>query len=129
MKFGALLMPSHPPERSIGDGQQRDLADLKRLDALEFEEAWIGEHFTASWEPCPAPEPVDRSGTLANKADKAGALGSPASVITIPSEQLTGWRIWIIWLKGDINSAWVLAHYRLTTSSSALMSVAGKTVE
>jgi hypothetical protein len=32
-------MPSHPPERSIGDGQQRDLEDLERLDALDFEEA------------------------------------------------------------------------------------------
>ena len=47
MKFGAFLMPSHPPERSIGDGQRRDLEDLERLDALGFEEAWIGEHFTA----------------------------------------------------------------------------------
>jgi alkanesulfonate monooxygenase SsuD/methylene tetrahydromethanopterin reductase-like flavin-dependent oxidoreductase (luciferase family) len=56
MKFGALLMPSHPPERSIRDGQKRDLAELELLDALGFEEAWIGEHFTANWEPCPAPD-------------------------------------------------------------------------
>ena len=55
MKFGAFLMPTHPPERSIRDGQCWDLDDLERLDALGFEEAWIGEHFTAAWEPCPAP--------------------------------------------------------------------------
>ncbi len=48
MKFGALLMPSHPPERGIRDGQREDLNDLERLDALGFEEARIGEHFTAA---------------------------------------------------------------------------------
>ncbi len=41
MKFGALLMPSHPPERSVRDGQLWDLHDLDRLDALGFEEAWV----------------------------------------------------------------------------------------
>jgi hypothetical protein len=46
MKLGAFLMPSHPPERSIRDGQRWDLSDLEQLDALGFEEAWIGEHFT-----------------------------------------------------------------------------------
>ena len=56
MKLGALLMPSHPPERSIGDGQRLDLEEIERLDALGFEEAWIGEHYTAAWEPCPAPD-------------------------------------------------------------------------
>jgi alkanesulfonate monooxygenase SsuD/methylene tetrahydromethanopterin reductase-like flavin-dependent oxidoreductase (luciferase family) len=56
MKLGALLMPSHPPERAISDGQRWDLEELERLDALGFEEAWIGEHFTAPWEPCPAPD-------------------------------------------------------------------------
>jgi alkanesulfonate monooxygenase SsuD/methylene tetrahydromethanopterin reductase-like flavin-dependent oxidoreductase (luciferase family) len=56
MKIGALLMPSHPPERSIRDGQLMDLSDLEQLDALGFDEAWIGEHFTAAWEPCPAPD-------------------------------------------------------------------------
>ena len=39
MKLGAFLMPSHPPERSLRDGQQCDLDDLERLDELGFEEA------------------------------------------------------------------------------------------
>jgi hypothetical protein len=38
LKLGAFLMPSHPPERSIGDGQRWDLEDLERLDPLGFEE-------------------------------------------------------------------------------------------
>jgi alkanesulfonate monooxygenase SsuD/methylene tetrahydromethanopterin reductase-like flavin-dependent oxidoreductase (luciferase family) len=43
-------------ERSMGDGQRWDLNDLEQLDALGFEEARIGEHFTAAWEPCLAPD-------------------------------------------------------------------------
>src|SRR5262249_61378362 len=56
MRLGALLMPSHPPERAISDGQRWDLEELERLDDLGFDEAWIGEHFTAAWGPCPAPD-------------------------------------------------------------------------
>lgn len=41
MKFGAFLMPTHPPERSTRDGQRWDLDELERLDAIGFEEAWI----------------------------------------------------------------------------------------
>ena len=56
MKLGAFLMPSHPPERGIREGIAYDLAMLRLLDRLGFDEAWIGEHFTAPWEPCPAPD-------------------------------------------------------------------------
>jgi alkanesulfonate monooxygenase SsuD/methylene tetrahydromethanopterin reductase-like flavin-dependent oxidoreductase (luciferase family) len=56
LKLGALLMPSHPPERPIWAGQSWDLEEIGRLDRLGFAEAWIGEHFTAAWEPCPAPD-------------------------------------------------------------------------
>jgi alkanesulfonate monooxygenase SsuD/methylene tetrahydromethanopterin reductase-like flavin-dependent oxidoreductase (luciferase family) len=68
-------MPSHPPERSIRDGQQRDLDDLERLDALGFEEAWIGEHFTAAWEPCPAPDLLIAQALLRTKRIRLGPLG------------------------------------------------------
>src|ERR1700727_2900017 len=56
MRIGALLMPSHPPERSVVEGQQWDLREIQRLDRFGFDEVWIGEHFTAAWEPCPAPD-------------------------------------------------------------------------
>src|SRR4030095_230474 len=56
MKLGAFIMPSHPPERGIRAGIDYDLAQLRLLDQLGFAEAWIGEHFTAPWEPCPAPD-------------------------------------------------------------------------
>jgi alkanesulfonate monooxygenase SsuD/methylene tetrahydromethanopterin reductase-like flavin-dependent oxidoreductase (luciferase family) len=56
MKLGAFMMPSHPPERPLLDGYAWDLAQLERLDRMGFDEAWIGEHFTAPWEPNPAPD-------------------------------------------------------------------------
>lgn len=56
MKIGFFLMPSHPPERNLFEAHQWDLNFLALADALGFEEAWIGEHFTSPWEPIPAPD-------------------------------------------------------------------------
>ncbi len=56
MRLGAFFMPSHPPERKLWDALQWDLAQLEELDRRGFAEAWIGEHFTAPWEPVPAPD-------------------------------------------------------------------------
>ena len=75
MKLGALLMPSHPPERSISDGLRQDLDHLERLDALGFEEAWIGEHFTTAWEPCPAPDLLIAQALQRTKQIRLGPLG------------------------------------------------------
>ena len=75
MKLGALLMPSHPPERTISDGQCWDLEELERLDALGFAEAWIGEHFTAAWEPCPAPDLLIAQALLRTERIRLGPLG------------------------------------------------------
>lgn len=75
MKLGALLMPSHPPERAIADGQRWDLEELERLDALGFEEAWIGEHFTAAWEPCPAPDLLIAQALVRTERLNLGPLG------------------------------------------------------
>jgi alkanesulfonate monooxygenase SsuD/methylene tetrahydromethanopterin reductase-like flavin-dependent oxidoreductase (luciferase family) len=51
-----FLMPSHPPERPLADAYRWDLQVLEWADRLGFHEAWIGEHFTAPWEPVPAPD-------------------------------------------------------------------------
>jgi alkanesulfonate monooxygenase SsuD/methylene tetrahydromethanopterin reductase-like flavin-dependent oxidoreductase (luciferase family) len=75
MKLGALLMPTHPPERSIRDGQAWDLEELQRLDLLGFEEAWIGEHFTSEWEPCPAPDLLIAQALCRTKRIMLGPLG------------------------------------------------------
>src|SRR5437764_8284214 len=56
MDYGLFTMPSHPPERSLYDGHQWDLQQLRWADELGFSEAWIGEHHTAPWEPHPSPD-------------------------------------------------------------------------
>ena len=56
MKAGVFMMPSHPPERDIYAGHLWDLKHLELCDQLGFHEAWVGEHFTAPWEPNPAPD-------------------------------------------------------------------------
>jgi len=56
MELGLFLMPSHPPERGFKAGQDWDLENLRLADELGYAEAWIGEHFTAPWEPNPCPD-------------------------------------------------------------------------
>jgi alkanesulfonate monooxygenase SsuD/methylene tetrahydromethanopterin reductase-like flavin-dependent oxidoreductase (luciferase family) len=56
MRYGYFMMPMHLPGSDVATTLQTDLAQIDRLDALGFEEAWIGEHFTAEWENIPAPD-------------------------------------------------------------------------
>jgi len=56
MEFGYFAMPSHPPERGLKAGHDWDLQTLRWLDELGYTEAWIGEHYTAPWEPHPSPD-------------------------------------------------------------------------
>jgi|DewCreStandDraft_5_1066085.scaffolds.fasta_scaffold00263_49 alkanesulfonate monooxygenase SsuD/methylene tetrahydromethanopterin reductase-like flavin-dependent oxidoreductase (luciferase family) len=56
MRYGLFLMPLHPPERPVADAYEYDLRTLQAADALGFDEAWIGEHFTSVWENIPAPD-------------------------------------------------------------------------
>lgn len=75
MKLGSLLMPSHPPEASIREGQHWDLNHLGQLDVLGFEEAWIGERHTAAWEPCQAPDLLIAQALLRTKKIRLGPPG------------------------------------------------------
>ncbi len=75
MRLGAFLMPSHPPERSISEGIALDLEELERLDALGFSEAWVGEHFTSTWEPCPAPDLLIAQALQRTRSIRLGSLG------------------------------------------------------
>ena len=75
MRLGAFLMPTHAPETSVADGQDWDLEELERLDALGFDEAWIGEHFTAAWEPCPAPDLLIAQALTRTGRIRLGTLG------------------------------------------------------
>jgi alkanesulfonate monooxygenase SsuD/methylene tetrahydromethanopterin reductase-like flavin-dependent oxidoreductase (luciferase family) len=56
MRYGYFMMPMHLPGSDLGVTLQTDLSQVERLDELGFDEAWIGEHFTAEWENIPAPD-------------------------------------------------------------------------
>jgi alkanesulfonate monooxygenase SsuD/methylene tetrahydromethanopterin reductase-like flavin-dependent oxidoreductase (luciferase family) len=56
MRYGYFMMPMHPPGSDPAETLEIDLAQVRRLDELGFEEAWIGEHFTGEWENIPAPD-------------------------------------------------------------------------
>ena len=81
LKLGAFLMPSHPPERSVLEGHRWDLEELQRLDRLGFSEAWIGEHFTAAWEPCPAPDLLIAQALPLTQDIRLGPLGQERTAI------------------------------------------------
>jgi len=56
MRLGYFAMPLHPPGADPAQTMDEDLAQLATLDRLGYEEAWIGEHFTAQWENIPCPD-------------------------------------------------------------------------
>ena len=72
MKLGLFLMPSHPPERPTFAAHQWDLDCLMMADRYGLSEAWIGEHFTAPWEPVPSPDLVIAQALLKTKQIKLG---------------------------------------------------------
>src|SRR5881396_2574745 len=76
MDYGLFTMPSHPPERSLYDGHQWDLQQLRWADELGFSEAWIGEHHTAPWEPHPAPDLLVAQALMQTKRRRIGPGGS-----------------------------------------------------
>ena len=75
MEIGLFTMPSHPPERSLFDGQQWDLQVLRWADELGYKEAWIGEHHAAEWEPHPAPDLLVAQALLQTKQIRLGPGG------------------------------------------------------
>lgn len=67
------MMPSHPPERDLRVGFEWDLEHITLCDKLGFSEAWIGEHFTAPWEPNPAPDILIAQALLRTRNIRLGA--------------------------------------------------------
>ena len=75
MLLGYFSMPSHPPERGLKAGHDWDLQTLRWLDELGYDEAWIGEHHTAPWEPHPSPDLLIAQALLQTKRMKIGPGG------------------------------------------------------
>ena len=75
MRLGMFTMPSHPPERGLGEGHDWDLQNLIWADELGFEEAWVGEHHAMVWEPHPSPDLLVVEGFRATKNIRIGTGG------------------------------------------------------
>ncbi|MEY2471757.1 MAG: limonene 1,2-monooxygenase [Actinomycetota bacterium] len=56
LKFGIFLAPFHPVGQNPTLALERDLELIQRLDALGYDEAWIGEHHSAGYEIIASPE-------------------------------------------------------------------------
>jgi limonene 1,2-monooxygenase len=54
--FGIFLAPFHPVGQNPTLALERDLQLIEHLDALGFDEAWIGEHHSAGYEIIASPE-------------------------------------------------------------------------
>src|SRR5215469_13454024 len=55
MRLGLFMMPVHPPGRVLADTLAEDEEKALYADRLGFDELWLGEHFSATTEPIPAP--------------------------------------------------------------------------
>jgi len=56
MRFGIFMAPFHPVGQNPTLALERDLELIQHLDALGFDEAWIGEHHSAGYEIIASPE-------------------------------------------------------------------------
>src|SRR5215831_15817565 len=56
MRFGIFLAPFHALRQSPTLALERDLELLEHLDALGYDEAWIGEHHSGGHEIIASPE-------------------------------------------------------------------------
>src|SRR6478609_4136211 len=56
LRFGIFMPPMHPVGQSPSLLMRRDVELVQHLDALGFDEAWIGEHHSSGFETIASPE-------------------------------------------------------------------------
>ena len=79
MRFGAFLAPYHAPGDNPTLALERDLELIARLDALGFDEAWVGEHHSTGWETIASPELF-----LAVAAERTRHIRLGTGVVSLP---------------------------------------------
>src|SRR5688572_17676605 len=79
MKFGIFLAPFHPVGENPTLALERDFQLLEHLDALGYDEAWIGEHHSAGWELIASPEVFIAAAAARTKHIKLGT-----GVVSLP---------------------------------------------
>ncbi len=56
MRFGVFAAPFHDHRQNLTLHLQTDLELAEKLDALGYDELWIGQHHSGGWEMVGAPE-------------------------------------------------------------------------
>ena len=90
LTFGIFLAPFHPVGQNPTLALERDLQLIEHLDALGFEEAWIGEHHSAGFEIIASPE-VFIAAAAARPGPSGWGPGCRPSPTTTPSCWPTVW--------------------------------------
>ncbi len=79
MTFGVFMAPFHRVGENPTLALERDLELLEWLDALGFDEAWIGEHHSGGWETIASPEVF-----IAAAAGRTRRLRLGTGVVSLP---------------------------------------------
>src|SRR5687768_9208010 len=79
LDFGIFLAPFHPVRENPTASLARDLELVAELDALGFDEAWIGEHHSAGYEIIACPEVF-----IAAAAQRTRRIRLGTGVVSLP---------------------------------------------
>ncbi len=79
LRFGVFLAPYHPDDESPTLQIHRDLDLAVHLDALGFDELWVGEHHSASFETIASPELF-----IAAAAERTQRIRLGTGVVSLP---------------------------------------------
>jgi limonene 1,2-monooxygenase len=79
MRFGYFMAPFHPAGQNPTLALDRDLALIEHLDAVGFDEVWVGEHHSGGYEIIPSPELM-----LAAAANRTRHIRLGTGVISLP---------------------------------------------
>ncbi len=79
LRTGIFLAPFHPLDEDPTEAIHRDLAPVEHLDALGFNEAWIGEHHSAGFEIIASPELF-----IAAAAERTKRIRLGTGVVSLP---------------------------------------------
>lgn len=79
LRFGTFIPPIHPVDENPTLCIERDMQTVEHLDALGFDEAWVGEHHSAGTELIASPELV-----LAVLGDRTKRIRLGTGVSSLP---------------------------------------------
>ena len=79
LRTGIFLAPFHPLDEDPTEAIQRDLELVEQLDALGYDEAWIGEHHSGGYEIIASPELF-----IAAAAERTQRIKLGTGVVSLP---------------------------------------------